>query len=136
VAITADRISRAVDEIVGTLFPVRDFTIEHWGVYEARRLADAPLAQFREFVLRAFGATPDSSEAGIHGHKGAVPVWVGEAQQRSQVTAQDVQAFANSIRKTIRYQQDNLRDGIMLAWAFRPDAQEAADRLRELQQTD
>jgi hypothetical protein len=36
----------------------------------------------------------------------------------------------------VRYQQDNLRDGIMLAWAFRPDAVEAAERLRRLEQTD
>jgi len=52
------------------------------------------------------------------------------------VTAADVQAFANAMRRTLRYKQDNLRDGIMLAWAFRPDAVEAADRLRRLEQTD
>ena len=40
------------------------------------------------------------------------------------------------MRKTLRYKQDNLRDGIMLAWAFRPDAMEAAERLRRLEQTD
>jgi len=40
------------------------------------------------------------------------------------------------MRKTLRYKQDNLRDGIMLAWAFRPDAVEAAERLRRLEQTD
>jgi hypothetical protein len=38
--------------------------------------------------------------------------------------------------KTLRYKPDNLRDGIILAWAFRPDAVEAADRLRRLEQTD
>lgn len=136
VAITADRIARLVEEQIGKILPAPDFTVEHWGVYEAKRLTETPPNQFREFVLRAFGATPDSSEAGFHGHKGSVPVWVGEPDHRSQVTAQDVQAFANAIRKTISYQQDNLRDGIMLAWAFRPDAQQAAERLRELQQTD
>jgi len=52
------------------------------------------------------------------------------------VTAQNVQDFANAIRKTLRYKQDNLRDGIMLAWAFRPDAMEAAERLRRLEQAD
>jgi hypothetical protein len=61
---------------------------------------------------------------------------IGESDPKKAVTAQDVQHFANAIRKTIRYQQDNLRDGIMLAWAFRPDAFEAADRLRRLEQTD
>ncbi len=43
--------------------------------------------------------------------------------------------MANAIRKTLRYKQDNLRDGIILAWAFRPDKLEAAERLRRLEQT-
>jgi len=106
------------------------------GLYEARRLAEAPADQFRAFVLRAFGAVTEEHEAGIHGYKGAIPVWVGEADQKKAVTPADVQAFANAMRKTLRYKQDNLRDGIMLAWAFRPDAVEAAERLRRLEQTD
>jgi DNA modification methylase len=136
VAITADRISRLVEEEIGSIFPVPDFTIEHWGIYEANRLSKMPADQFREFVLRAFGATPDETQPGIHGNKGAIPLWVGEPSQRSQVTAKEVESFANAVRKTIRYQQDNLRDGIMLAWAFRPDAAQAAERLRELERTD
>jgi DNA modification methylase len=136
VAITADRLTRQVEEQTGKVFPVPDFTIEHWGVYEARRLAQAPPEQFRLFVLRAFGAVPEEHDAGIHGYKGAVPVWVGEPDQKKGVTAQNVQDFSNAIRKTVRYKQDNLRDGIMLAWAFRPDAVEAAERLRRLEQTD
>ena len=47
-----------------------------------------------------------------------------------------MQAIANAIRKTPRYQQDNLRDGFMLAWGFRPDAAEAAERLRRREHTD
>ena len=136
VAITADRLTRQVEEQTGKLFSVPDFTVEHWGVYEARRLYKAPREQFRGFVLRAFGAVPEEDEEGIHGYKGAIPVWVGEPDQKKAVTAADVQAFANTMRKTLRYKQDNLRDGIILAWAFRPDAVEAADRLRQLEQTD
>ena len=154
VAITADRLTRQVEEQTGKMFPVPDFTIEYWGVYEARRLADAPPEQFRAFVLKCFGAVAESgtgnsgtgvppvvnhgrdAHATIHGYKGAVPVWVGEPDQKKAVTAADVQAFANAIRKTLRYKQDNLRDGIMLAWAFRPDAHEAAERLRRLEQTE
>jgi DNA modification methylase len=120
----------------GAFAAIPDFTVEHWGVYEAKRLGETPSEQFREFVLRAFGASSEKPEPGIHGTKGAIPVWVGEPSQRSQVTAKEVEGFANAIRKTVRYQQDNLRDGIMLAWAFRPDALEAAERLRELEQTD
>jgi DNA modification methylase len=125
VAITEDRLTRQVEERTGKMFSVPDFTVEHWGVYEAQRLAQTPPDQFRAFVLRAFGAVPEENEGGIHGYKGAVPVWIGEADQKKAVTAQNVQDFSNAIRKTLRYKQDNLRDGIMLAWAFRPDAVEA-----------
>ncbi|MDP9237532.1 MAG: site-specific DNA-methyltransferase [Chloroflexota bacterium] len=138
VAITADRLARVAEQmpLEPTTYPVPDFIVEHWGIYEAKRLAETPPAQFREFVLRAFGSVPDASESGIHGRKGAVPVWVGENDQKSQVNAQQVEDFANAIRRTPRYQQDNLRDGIMLAWAFRPDAISAAEHLRELEHTD
>jgi DNA modification methylase len=136
VAITADRITRQVEEETGKLFPVPDFTIEHWGIYESERLSNMPPDQFRAFVIRAFGAVPDSTSPHIHGMKGAIPLWVGEPSQRSQVSAKEVEDFANAVRRTIRYQQDNLRDGIMLAWAFRPDAVSAAERLREMEQTD
>ena len=136
VALVADRISRIVEEEIGKVFSVPDFTVEHWGIYEVERLSKMPQDQFRAFVLRAFGAVPDDSQPGIHGMKGAIPIYVGEPNQRSQVTAKDVEAFANAVRKTIRYQQDNLRDGIMLAWAFRPDAVQAAERLRDMELTD
>ena len=140
VAITADRVARLAEQIpleqASGTFTVPDFTVEHWGIYEAKRLSETPPDQFRQFVLRAYGAVPDDSEPGIHGHKGAIPVWVGEPSQKSQVTAEDVVNFANAVRKTVRYQQDNLRDGTMLAWAFRPDAVQAAQQLREQEATD
>ena len=140
VAITADRISGIVEQMpleqVSKTFTIPDFTVEHWGIYEAKRLSETPPGQFRQFVLRAYGAVPDNSEPGIHGHKGAIPVWVGEPSQKWQVTAQDVVDFANAVRKTVRYQRDDLRDGIMLAWAFRPDAIQAAQQLREQEATD
>ena len=140
VAITADRVSNLVGQMpleqAGKTFTVPDFTVEHWGIYEAKRLSETPPDQFRQFVLRAYGAVPDNSEAGIHGRKSAIPVWIGEPSQKVQVTAQEVVNFANAVRKTPRYQQDNLRDGIMLAWAFRPDAVQAAQQLREQEVTD
>jgi len=140
VAITADRLAKVAEQMPldenSKTFAVPDFTVEHWGIYEAKRLAETPPEQFRQFVLRAYGAVPDSEEAGIHGHKGAIPIWVGEPSPKVQVTAQDVVNFANAVRKTVRYQQDNLRDGIMLAWSFRPDATQAAQKLREQENTD
>jgi len=120
----------------GVFGAVPDFTVEHWGVYETQRLSAMPLEQFRAFVLRCFGAVGEEHQSGIHGMKGAIPVWVGEPNPRKGVAAAHVQDFANAIRKTLRYKQDNLRDGIMLAWAFRQDALDAAERLRRLEHTD
>ena len=135
VAITADRLARQVEKLTGKLFDMPDFTLEHWGVYEAQRLSEAPSEQFRAFVLRCFSAQSEKHDEGIHGYKDAIPVWIGEPDQSSAASASDVLAFANAIRKTLRYKQDNLRDGFMLAWAFRQDAAEAAERLRRLEQT-
>ena len=81
VAITADRLTRQIEEQTGKMFLVPDFTVEHWGIYETQRLSETPQDQFRAFVLRAFGATPEEREAGIHGYKGAIPVWVGKPDQ-------------------------------------------------------
>ena len=114
---------------------IPDFTIEHWGVYEAERLSQMPPKQFRAFVLGCYDARIPSEDEGIHGYKGAqarVPVWVGEPAQRSPVSAGDVNEFAQAIARLDRYQGDEgLRDGIMLAWGFRPDARRAAEELRE-----
>jgi DNA modification methylase len=149
VAITADRLTRLVEEQIGRLFPVPDFTIEHWGVYEAKQLSETPPDQFRAFVLKCYGAVEQTSprsrgerggaqasHTAIHGYKGAIPIWVGEPSPRKAVSAKDVEEFANALRKTLRYQQDNLREGTMLAWAFRQDALDAADRLRRSERTD
>lgn len=133
VAITSDRVAKCLEQRAIGVDAI-DFTVEHWGVYEKERLAQTPPDGFREFVLRAYGGVPNVSEPHIYGHKGAVPVWVGEPSLKSQVTRQNVEEFANAIKKSLRYQADNLRDGVMLAWAFRQDAIQAAQELREREQ--
>jgi len=52
----ADRITRLVEEKIGKLFPVPDFTIEHWGIYEVPGLERLKPEQFREFVIRAYNS--------------------------------------------------------------------------------
>ena len=60
-----------------------------------------------------------------------MPVWVGEPALASRVTADDVNGFARAIAALERYRGDEgLRDGIMLAWGFAPDARAAAEELR------
>jgi hypothetical protein len=132
VAVTADRLIRGAQQLQMDL-AVPDFTVEYWGVYEARRLTQMPEGEFRPFILRCFGATPntDPNEPHIHGYKGSVPVWVCPPDARYEVSNTDVVAFANAVRRSIRYQQSDLRDGVMLGWAFTPEAREAAEQLRQ-----
>ena len=139
VAVTAERLKQQAATQGLDDAPVPDFTVEQWGIYEAERLSAMPAADFRDFVLRAYGATRvanDDDGPHIHGWRNQFPIWVGAAGLESQVTADDVRDFANAIRQTAQYQQANLRDGIMLAWGFRADARAAAERLRELEQID
>jgi DNA modification methylase len=132
VAVTADRLIRGAQQLQMDL-AIPDFTVEYWGVYEARRLSQMPEREFRAFIVRCFGATPntDPNEPHIHGYKGSVPVWVCPPDARYEVSHTDVVAFANAVRRSIRYQQSDLRDGVMLGWAFTPQAREAAEQLRQ-----
>jgi DNA modification methylase len=132
VAVTADRLIRGAQQLQMDL-AIPDFTVEYWGVYEARRLSQMPEREFRAFILRCFGATEnkDPNEPHIHGYKGSVPVWVCPPDARYEVSNTDVVAFANAVRRSIRYKQSDLRDGVMLGWAFTLEAREAAEQLRQ-----
>ena len=133
VSVTAERLKHAAAERGLEAAPVPDFTLEHWGVYEADKLSEMSAEEFRAFVLDCYDARP-STEAGIHGYKGArarIPVWVGPPSPRAIVTADDVNGFARAIAALERYRGDEgLRDGVMLAWGFGPDARAAAEELR------
>lgn len=135
VAVTAERLKTEVRERGFGSDPVPDFSVEHWGVYEAQRLAETPPDQFRDFVLACFDARFSSEDEGIHGYKGAralIPVWVGHPELTARVTSADVNNFAQAIFSLPRYRdEEGLRDGVMLAWGFAPDAVSAADELRE-----
>lgn len=139
IAVTAERLKQAsIAQVLEDDTPP-DFTIEQWGIYEAERLSAMPAADFREFTLKAYGATRSAAaEDGehIHGWRNQLPIWVGEPRLDHQATATDVQDFANAIRRTPQYQQANLRDGIMLAWGFRPDAAQAAEELANREEID
>jgi DNA modification methylase len=124
VAITADRVTKVVREQVGSLFPAPDFTVEHWGIYEAPGLETYSEAKFREFVVRAFGGRPESVSPAIHGVRYGVPLYVGEASRRSRIGKEDVARFAKAV-----YEERRANHGVMLAWNFGPDARKAAEIL-------
>jgi len=124
VAITADRVGKVVQEKIGALFPVPDFTVEHWGVYEAPRLETYSETQFREFVVKAFGGRPESVSPAIHGVRHGVPLYVGQRSRRSRIGKGDVARFAKAV-----YEERRANHGVMLAWSFGPDARKAAQIL-------
>ena len=134
VSVTAERLKHTATERGLQDAPVPDFYIEHWGVYEADKLAERPAEEFRAFVLDCYDARERSADAGIHGYKGSrarIPVWVGEPALTARVTADEVNEFARAIAALERYRNDEgLRDGDMLAWGFAPEAREAAKELR------
>lgn len=124
VAITADRITRMVEEQVGKLFPVPDFTVEHWGIYEAPRLERMPADKFRRFVVEAFGGRPESVNKNIHGIRQGVPLYVGEPSRSAKIDKEDVRKFAQAI-----FEDKRTEFGVMLGWNFAPDARKAAEIL-------
>ena len=136
IAVTAERLKQESMTLELGEEPRLDFTVEQWGIYEADRLSQMPIDDFRRFVLTCYGATRTEDSSAIHGWRNQMPVWVGAPRLDSQTTAQDVTDFANAIRRTEQYRQSNLRDGEMLAWGFRQDAVEAAKQLRNLEQVD
>ena len=135
IAVTAERLKQQAMTRGLEDAPLPDFTVEQWGIYEAERLAQTPPDEFRRFVLACYDARIPSSDDGIHGYKGSrarVPVWVGAPSLTAPVTVDDVNAFAQAIARLPRYAgEEGLRDGVMLAWGFAPDAVQAAQELRE-----
>ena len=97
-----------------------------------------PAGEFRRFILHCYGATRQTNDDNnpIHGWRNNRPVWVGQPGQTERVDHNDVIKFANAVRRTPQYQQDNLRDATMLAWGFDANARTAADRLRQQEQID
>ncbi len=124
VSLTADRISRLVEEKIGKMFPVPDFTTEHWGIYEAPSLEKLNEKDFREFVIKCFGGKPESVSKDIHGIRHGVPLYVGEASRRSKITRDDVSLFAKAI-----FSERGSNFGAILGWNFAPDARKAAEIL-------
>ncbi len=122
VAVTADRITKAVREKVGNVFPVPDFTVEHWGIYEAPKLEQYTSGKFREFVVKAFGGRPENVSKAIHGVRYGIPLYVGEPSRQTRITKNDVAIFAKAV-----YEERRANHGVMLGWNFGQDARQAAE---------
>lgn len=112
---------------------IPDFTIEHWGVYEATKLAEKPEAEFRQFVLDCYGNCTPSDDEDIHAYQGQnprLPIWVGGPKLNHRASAQDVIDFASAIRRTPEF-ADGQHRGVMLAWGFARAAAAQAAKLAD-----
>lgn len=135
ISVTAERLKQQAVTRGMADAAIPDFIVEQWGIYEADQLSAMSDEDFRYFILHCYDARVPSVDAGIHGYKGSrarTPVWVGRPSQRSPVTAEDVDGFCQAITCLDRYRSDGtLREGVMLAWGFSPEAVSAAQEWRE-----
>jgi DNA modification methylase len=130
VAVTANRLATLGEKsMLGEKIP--DFTLEHWGTYEAARLSQAPPDQFQRFIIDAARLRQESDSPQIHAFRGQLPVWIGPPSRDHRVTAQEVLDFANAVRQLDTFRQGMLREARMIAWAFSPGAQEQATSISD-----
>ena len=137
VALTADRLSRAVEEGEGEKEGKRkiqptftgineapDFTVEHWGIYEIHKLGKMKPAQFRKFIIESYNGRPDTISENIHGYKNGEPLFVGDPEPDDRITKEEVISFAKEILT-----KKGIHKGTMLGWAFSPDARIVREKL-------
>jgi len=137
VAITADRILKGADQSFRnserttkirssqtSLSNVPDMSLEYWGTYEVPSLVRLSDEEFRHFIITAYDGRVATGEDLIHGYKNGVPLHVGSASQDATITKDDVIEFARAI-----VTRKGKHHGEILAWAFTPSAQKAADEL-------
>ena len=93
-------------------------------IYEAPKLEQFKPAEFREFVVKAFGGRPECVSPAIHGVRYGVPLFVGEPQRGSRIGKDEVAQFAKAV-----YEERRANHGVMLGWNFGPDARKAAEIL-------
>ncbi len=128
VSITIDRVAKVAmtesGSVQSTLGPVPDFATDYWGFYEVPALTRLSQEDFRRFIVQAYDGRVATGEGLIHGYKQGIPLHVGPASQTTAIRKDDVIAFAQEITT-----KRGKRQGIMLAWAFSPSAQLAAEKL-------
>jgi len=135
---TADRVAKVVvgdwnsskrQEVQSKLSLTPDISMEFWGTYEVPALARLTDEEFRRFIIVAYDGRISTGEDFIHGYKREVPLYVGPSSQDKPVAKDEVINFAkNIVTKRGKYQ------GEMLAWAFAPSAQRAAEELATQQE--
>ena len=107
-----------------TITAVPDIELYYWGTYDAGKLSDLSSSEFKDFVIKAFGATRVMNEF-YDGLKNNIPVLVGPSSLKKFVTGDDVIEFAENIKSKSAYNR-----GIITAWQYDQSVREAQDFLR------
>jgi hypothetical protein len=84
-----------------------------------------PEEDFREFVLAAYEARPESTGSVIHGYKGREPIYVGAPDPDVAVRKEEVAEFANAVLARL----GSGGGGTMIAWAFTEAARRISERI-------
>jgi DNA modification methylase len=131
VAITADRLATAAEgqtDLDTVDVEIRDFTVEHWGIYDISHLRQETPEGFRSFVIAAFGGRLSDVPGPIHGYRGNEPLHVGSADPDSPLDGPELADFAKEVLAT-----RDVERATVLAWGFTPVARELSERLARRQ---
>lgn len=134
VAITQGRLERLHEKAGDSsaqqaLAPVPDMVVEYWGTYAVSGLERMPEAEFRDFVVQAYGGRRSTGEI-VHGYKKRIPLSVGPARQSARVTKGEVLQFSQEVARL------GLPGGTMLGWSFARSARLATEKLRSARDAD
>jgi DNA modification methylase len=125
VEVTKARLSGNLNGIIQqTITAVPDIDLYYWGTYDASKLSDLSNDEFKDFIIKAFGANRVIDEF-YDGLKDNIPVLVGPSSMKTFITDKDVILFAENIRSKSAYNR-----GIITAWQYDQSARNAQDFLR------
>lgn len=129
VAVTADRLATEAEQLdireASGNMP-RDFTVEHWGVYDMSQLRSETPEAFRSFVVSAYGGRLSDVPGRIHGYRGREPLHVGDPDPDNPLEAEELGAFASEV-----LQARGSETATVLAWGFTNAAKQLAERLAQ-----
>ena len=130
VEVTKGRILRQLKSGKGiqkSLDKSHNIEIWSWGFYDAELLQDSSDAEFKDFIVRAYGGRPVANEY-INGSKNGLPILVGDKNKKNQITKKEVLEFAKYIQENYELN----KTGTILSWGFSDSATKAQEALANI----
>ncbi len=130
VEITRGRILKSFKSKTGeqhSLTVTPNIIMHSWGVYDIFKLSLLSDEEFKNFIIKAYGARK-TRDSVISGTKRGYPVWVGDKNPDTFVNKDDVLNFAEYLSTY----SANKKRGVMVAWQFSEGAKKAQQMLADL----